>query len=164
MAVFDPTRWIALTRTVFPTDAQLAAIGNWDAGLGAIGMENLWRHSFMFLLPLGIATAINNNTKSSLEFTAPFPFKVVACKAGVESAAGTTCTADLEKNPSGSPDTFATMAGATDVKTAAGEFVDVPILDGAEDVDGGDQLRLTVVGGGAGAVVGAAAVLVCFRR
>ncbi len=163
MTAFDASSWIG-TRNVRVTDAQLALLDQWDAGLGAIGVSTLWRHTGLFILPLTIQTAINANAKNSLEYTAPIPFKVVAIDVGCESAAGSAMVADIEKNPSGSPDTFATMTtGAVDIKTAAGDFVDLPVLDGAEDVAAGDQIRLVGTATGSGAVVGCTSLLVCYR-
>lgn len=163
MSVFDASAWVG-SRTVRPTEAQLLQMGAYDPGLYKVGMDNLWRHVHYFTIPFTIGTAINANTKSSLELAARIPFKVVACDVGVESAAGSAATADLEKNPSGSPDTWATMStGAVDVKTGAAEFQNLPILNGAEDIAVGDQLRLTVAATGAGAVVGANAIVHAFR-
>ena len=163
MAAFVNSAWIG-ARTVRPTEAILAKIGTTDTGLYNCGMEQLWRNAGYFTLPLAIYTAIDNNAKRSAELTARIPFKVVAIDVAVESAAGSACVADVEKNPTGSPDTYATMStGAVDVKTLALQFVDLPVLAGAEDVAAGDQLQLVVTGTGAGAVVGAQALLHAFR-
>lgn len=164
MAAFDAAAFLG-PRSVRPTDAQLLIVQRYDHAFGDAGIANAWRHMMYFTLAFTIGTAINANAKSSLELTARFPFKVIGAEVGVESAAGSACVADLEKNPSGGADTFATMStGAVDVKTAAGEFQNLPILDGAEDVAYGDQIRLTVTGTGAGAVVGANAILHCMRN
>jgi hypothetical protein len=163
MAIFDATPWLG-ARTVRPTDAQLLTLQRYDHALGDAGIALAWRHMGYFMIPFTIGTAINDNAKSSLEYTARIPFMVVGAEVGVESAAGSACIADIEKNPAGGADTFATMStGAVDVKTGAAEFQNLPILDGAEEVAAGDQLRLTVTGTGAGAVVGANALLHCIR-
>ena len=163
MTAFDNSSWIG-ARTIRPSAAQLAQIADYDTGLYKVGMDVFWRNAGYFPLQLSIATAIDATTKRSLELTARVPFKVVAIDVGVESAAGSACTADVEKNPSGSPDTYATMStGAVDVLTLAGNFVNLPVLDGSEDVAAGDQLQLVVAATGSGAVVGSQAVLHCFR-
>lgn len=163
MAAFDASAWIG-ARQIRPTEAQLTQIANYDPGLYKVGMDALWRHVHYFVLTLLVATSANATTKYSLEMTARVPFKVVAAEVGVESAGGSACTMDLEKNPSGDPDTYATMStGAVAVKAAAGSFVNLPILEDSEDVAAGDQLRVAVVGTDAGDVVGAVAQLHCFR-
>lgn len=163
MAAFVNAAWIG-DRTVRPTDAQLTTLSNWAAGLGAVDVGFFWRHVGYFVLPLTIHTDPNNNTKYSLALTTKIPFKVVSIDVGCESAAGSAATADIEKNPEGAPDTWATMStGAVDIKTGAGDYQNLPVLDGAEDVAEGDELRLAGVGTGAGAVVGTQALLHCFR-
>lgn len=163
MAAFDASPWLG-ERTVRPTEAELQQIANRDTGLHGVGLDRFLRHLGLFVLPFSISTDPNNNTKNSLEFTAKFPFKVVGIHVGCESAAGSAATGDIQKNPTGSPDTFATMStGAVDIKTAAGDFVDLPVLSGSEDIAYGDQLRFVVVGTGAGAVVGCRALLTCIR-
>jgi hypothetical protein len=163
MAAFSNSAWIG-SRTVRPTEAQLTTIAQRDTGLFGVNMDFFWRHAGYFTLQFFCFTQPNDNAKRSIEFTAPIPFKVVKIDVGVESAAGTACVADIEKNPTGSPDTYATMStGAVDVKTIVNNFVDLPVLNGAEDVAAGDQLQLVVTGTGAGAVVGGQAILHCFR-
>lgn len=163
MPAFNNVGWVG-ARRVRPTEAQLQQIAARDTGLYQVGMDVFWRAAGYFLLQFTVHTQANNNTKSSLALTARVPFKIVAVDVGCESAAGTAATADLEKNPSGTPDTFVTMStGAVDIKTLAGDFVNLPVLAGSEDVEAGDELRLTVVGSSAGAVVGAQAIAHCFR-
>lgn len=163
MAVFDNAAWIG-PRAIRPTEDQLERIENYDPGLYGVGLSALLRHLHYFPIHLDISTAIDANTKRSLEYTARFPFLVAKMEVGVESAAGSACTADIEKNPTGAPDTYATMStGAVDVKTNAGNFLDLPVLDGAEEIAYGDQLQLVVAATGSGAVVGGKAILHCFR-
>lgn len=163
MAAFNNGQWIG-DRAIRPTDEQLLRLQRMDHAFGDVGVALFWRSAGYFPIHFTVHTDPGNTTKSSLEYKARFPFKVVHVQYGCESAAGSAATADLQKNPAGSPDTWATMTtGANDIKTAAGEFVEGEILDGSEDVAYGDQLRLTVVGTGAGAVVGAQAIAHCFR-
>lgn len=163
MAVYDASQYLG-DRNVRPNTTQLQAMEDADPGLYKCGMAALWRQVGYFQQHYTIHTDPNNNTKYSLAQTARVPFTVLAIDVGCESAAGSAATADIEKNPSGSPDTFATMStGAVDIKTGAGDFVNLPVLAGAQDVRAGDELRLAVVGTGAGAVVGSQAVLHCLR-
>ena len=163
MAAFNNAPWVG-TRRVRPTDAQLLSMAATDTGLYKVGIDNFFRHGGYFVLPLVIYTAIDNNAKRSAELTARIPFKVIAIDVACESAAGSAAVADVEKNPTGSPDTYATMStGAVDIKTLALQFVNLPVLSGAEDVEAGDQLQLVVTGTGSGAVVGAQALLHCLR-
>lgn len=163
MAVFDSNPWLG-NRRVRPSDEDLLTLARYDRAFGDVNVSLFWRYIGYFCIQLRVGAAIAAaGTFNSLELTARFPFKVVGIEAGCESSSTTTTTADIQKNPTGSPDTFATMAGAVDVKTGAGEYQNVPVLDGAEDVEVGDQIRLQVVAVGAGAVVGSAALLHCFR-
>lgn len=166
MTAYDGSALIG-PRNVRPTAAQLATIADFDPGLfgGGVGLDNLLRHLHYFQIPLRIETAINANTKSSIAMLTRVPFKIVAMEVGVESAAGTTCTGDVEKAPAATPTVFATMStGAVDVETGAGIMQNLPVLSGHEDVAQGDRLRCTFVAAGAGAVVGACAVLHAFRN
>lgn len=163
MAAFNAAPWIG-DRTIRPSDEVLDSIDKRDTGLYQCDMGKLWRNSGYFLLPMRIITTPNGNTKYSPEWTARFPFKVVAAEVACETSAGSGATVDLEKNPSGSPDTYATMStGAVSVHSGAGDFQDLPILDGSEDVAYGDQLRIAGVGSGSGNVTGIVAFVHCFR-
>jgi hypothetical protein len=164
MAAFNAAAWLG-SREIRPTEDQLEQIANVDPAFYKVGMDALMRHMHYFVLPLNRFTAVvDASTGYSLAHTARVPFKVVAIDVGCESAGGTTGTADVEKNPSGSPDTWATMStGAVNVKAAAGDRVDLPVLDGAEDIDAGDELRLNMTGTGTGSIVGGQALLHCFR-
>jgi hypothetical protein len=164
MSAFSAAAWIG-SRLVRPTTAQLDQIGKYDAGLYQVGMDNLLRHLHYFVFRIGIGTTINANTVSSMAHLVRVPLKVVAMEVGCESAAGSACTGDVEKAAAATPTSFSTMStGAVDVKTGAGVMQDLPVLSGHEDVEYGDRLRTTFAATGSGAVVGAQAVLHCFRR
>lgn len=161
MSAFDASAWIG-NRTVRPTDAELTTLQNWARGLGDVPVAHFWRHAGYFEVDLGIAATVNSATVAGLIWTAKFPFKVVAAQVGVESAAGSAATLDVQVKPSGG--SFASIfTAAVDVKTGAGTAQDASILSGSEDVAYASQIKLVAVGTGSGAVVGSAAKLLCFR-
>ena len=163
MAAFDSSPWIG-ARTVRPTEAQLQTLLDYARGMGDVPVANFWRHAGYFTISLSRFTAVSNTTAFSVAYTAKIPFKVVAMQVGCESAAATSATGDVQKNPAGDPDTWATMStGAVDIKTGAGDAQDLPVLDGSEDFAAGDEIRLAILSGSAADVIGGQALLHCFR-
>jgi hypothetical protein len=163
MTAFNAATWLGL-RTVRPSDDALAQIDRYDTGLHRVALGTIIAGLGYFTLPLTCAATVNNATVEGLAQQAKIPFKVVGADVGVESAAGSACTANVMKAPAATPTVYATMlTAAVDVKTNAGIMQAAAILDGSEDVEVGDRLRLEVIGTGAGAVVGSSGLLHCFR-
>lgn len=163
MTAFDASAWIG-SRAVRPTTAQLDQIANYDAGLYQVGMDNLLRHLHYFTQELQVAAAVNNATVTGPAKIARVPFKCVAVDCVCESAAGSACTVTVEKALAATPTSYASMLEAlVDVKTAAGIAQAGSVTSTKEDFAAGDRFRVSVVGTGAGAVVGAMALMHCFR-
>lgn len=163
MAAFDDSAWLGV-REVRLTDAQLSTLTDWSRGIGNVDTGHAWRYAGFFILPLFVFSAVNDATVAGVAAVAPVPFKVVGAHAGVESAAGSAATAKLEVDRAGAGSWGDLVEAAVDVKTDAATMQPLEITDGAEDIDAGDEIRLSVTGTGAGAVVGAQAQLLCYRR
>jgi len=163
MATFDDSAWLG-ARQVRLTDAQLITLTEWSRGLGVVDTGNAWRFSGFFTLPLFIFSAVNAATVEGAAYVAEVPFKVVGAHVGVESAAGSAATGMIEVDAAGAGSWADLCEADVDVKTDVKTMQPMAITDGLEDIDAGDELRLSVTGTGAGAVVGSQALLFCYRR
>lgn len=163
MATFNDGPWLG-SRTVRPTDAQLTKIDNWDRGLGDIGISNLWRHAHYVVLHFSISATINNATVEGIAVPLRVPLKVVGGDVGCESAAGSAATGMFEVDPLGGGSFEDLCEADVDILTDVKTMKPVAITDGKEDRAATDEIRLSITGTGAGAVVGAIGTLHCFRR
>lgn len=139
-------------------DTQLHKLNRYDKALGSAGHGQLHlRPASFFVWSLYLFTQPNNDTKESMLVAAPFPLTIWAADVGCESAAGTAATLDIEV------DGVSILDAPEDIKTGAGTGQRVAPEDGDEDVDYDSTINLSVVGTGAGAVVGAQAHLYAQR-
>lgn len=163
MAAFDASQYLG-DRDIALTAAELAEIDNKQFALFQVNLSKLLRGAAFFTIPLRLATDPNNNTVTGVALPALIPFKVIGVQIGAKTAAGSACTGIIEKDPLGGG-AFATMMNAAlDIFTDVGTMQQGVILDGAEDIAVGDELRLSITGTGAGAVTGANALLLCLRN
>tara|TARA_R110000824_G_scaffold54028_2_gene149067 strand:- start:21128 stop:21616 length:489 start_codon:yes stop_codon:yes gene_type:complete len=161
MAVYSAAAFIG-DRTVRPTDAQLDILADYERGLGDPGVARLWRHQGYFTQYMAIATTVNGGALTSLNSPARIPYKVVAVDLGCESAASTG-VANIEREPAAGGGYVSMQEATVDIAAVAGAYAQsADITDGQEDVAFGDNVRLTVTAG-AGDLVGAQALLHCFR-
>jgi hypothetical protein len=163
MAAFDDSAWLGV-RQVRLTDDDLDVLTNWSRGLGAVDVGNAWRYAGFFILPLFVFSTINDDTVEGLAYVAPVPFKVVGAHVGAEAAAGSAATGMIEVDRAGAGSWADLCEADVDIKSDVKTMQPLAITNGSEDIDAGDELRLSVTGTGAGAVVGSQAQLFCYRR
>lgn len=139
-------------------DTQLHKLNRYDKALGSANHGRMHlRPSSFFVWSLYLFTVPNNNTVESMLVNAPYPLTIWAADVGCESAAGTAATLDIEVEGT------SILDAPEDIKTGAGQGQRVAPEDGSEDLEYDDSINLSVVGTGAGAVVGSQAHLYCQR-
>lgn len=146
------------------TEAQLAEFAGYAKALGYVPIAEAVRHpSSHLFITVPLLEDANNNTVESIPFRVPYPVKCWAIDVGCKSAAGATATLDIQRKPVGGA--FASVLDAPeDIKTGANAFQRVAPEVDSELWDFDDEVKAVVVGGGAGVVVGAMAVLLLQRR
>lgn len=163
MAAFDDSAWLGARKIRF-AETSLQTITDYSRGtMGGVDLSFAFRNNGFFILPLSIAAAINDATVTGIAQVAAVPFKVVGAHIGCESAAGTSANGKIEVDRA-ADGTWADLVEAdVDISSDAKTMQPAEITDGEEDVEAGQELRLSITGVGAGAVVGAIAHLFCFR-
>lgn len=142
-----------------PTAADLDTLRAYAKGLGYVPLPQYAQFpASIFPLVLVLPSDPNNTTVESLPVSMPFPARLWGADLGCLTAAGGTCTADIQRKVGAGA--YATVfTAAKDIKTPAGAFTRYQPETTASDWAFGDLIKLVVVGGGAGAVVGSRATL-----
>jgi hypothetical protein len=141
--------------------AQLETVAAYEKGLGYIPLRQALQFPcgiFPWVVTLGADP--DNNTIESLPYKVPFPVKLWAVDMGCTSAAGSAATGDITRDATPAGGGFVSVfTAAKDIKTAPNVVGRYTPEAGQEVWAFGDEFKFVVIGTGAGAVVGARAVL-----
>ena len=140
------------------SDEQLATLRGYTRGLGSVPIDRVSQFpTGIFPWTIQLGSDPDNTTVDSLPYKIPFPVKCWGIDLGCLTAAGSAATGNILWNPgSGAVSVF---TAAKDIKTAAGAFTRYAPEEDFEVWEYNDTVTFRVIGTGAGAVVGARAVL-----
>lgn len=144
------------------TAAVLETLRSYTKGLGYVPLHEQAKFPpSIFPLTIRLATDPNNTTVESIPVKIPFPLKVWAVDLACKTAAGSACTADVQRQVAGAGAYASILAAAVDVKTGANAVTRTAPETTGCDLDYTDEIKLVVIGTGVGAVTGATATLWC---
>lgn len=166
MAEFSNGAWIGNFNVAIDgwptlaTDSRYDRLKRYDPALGSARHHDMHATPASFYqIDLYVITTANNNTVNSCDFSAPWPFKILAADVGCETAASDAGTVNILIDPAGGTSYVTILDAAEDVKTGAGVGQRVAPEVDSEDVAYDASIRIAQVASTAANMIGGQAHL-----